>query len=164
MLNAADPVEKMKLPVGTDRFLLEVHPKLRPVELPVSGIFLAGTCQAPMDVGEACNAAGAAAVKAVALLSRGYVELDPFVAEVDLEKCKGSGACVEARIREGALHLVEMEIDGQVVRRARVTPAICLGCGACVAVCPENAINVAGWTLSQYESMVDRIMDEAATV
>ena len=50
-------VEKMKLPVGMDRFLLEVHPKLRPVELPISGIFLAGTCQAPMDVGEACAAA-----------------------------------------------------------------------------------------------------------
>ena len=48
----ADLVEKMKLPVGTDRFLLEVHPKLRPVELSVAGILLAGTCQAPLDVGE----------------------------------------------------------------------------------------------------------------
>jgi heterodisulfide reductase subunit A len=162
--DVSDLVEKMKLPVGTDRFLLEVHPKLRPVELPISGIFLAGTCQAPMDAGEVCNAAGAAAVKAVALLGRGYVELDPFVAEVDLEKCQGTGACVEACIREGALHLVDMEIDGKVVRRARVTPAICLGCGACVGVCPENAINVAGWTLRQYESMVDRIMAEAVTV
>jgi heterodisulfide reductase subunit A-like polyferredoxin len=51
-------VDLMKLPVGTDRFLLEVHPKLRPVELPQAGILLAGTCQAPMDVGEACNGAG----------------------------------------------------------------------------------------------------------
>jgi heterodisulfide reductase subunit A len=156
-------VEMMKLPVGTDRFLLEVHPKLRPVELPQAGILLAGTCQAPMDVGEACNAAGAAAVKAAALLGRGHVELDPFVAEVDLEKCKGSGACVEACLADGALQLVQMEIDGRRVRRARVTPALCLGCGACVAVCPENAIDVNGWTLEQYEAMVDRIVaDDAA--
>jgi len=151
-------VEMMKLPVGTDRFLLEVHPKLRPVELPISGILLAGTCQAPMDVGEACNAAGAAAVKAAALLGRGYVELDPFVAQVDVEKCSGTGACVEVCLSDGALSMVEMEVDGRKVKRAQVTAALCLGCGACVAVCPENAIDIAGWTLSQYEAMVDRIV------
>ena len=55
-------VDMMKLPVGADRFLLEVHPKLRPVELSVAGILLAGTCQAPMDAGEASAAASAAAV------------------------------------------------------------------------------------------------------
>ena len=53
-----DLVEKMKIPVGTDRFLQEVHPKLRPVEVSVAGICLAGTCQAPFDVGETCAAAG----------------------------------------------------------------------------------------------------------
>jgi len=158
--NVSDLVEKMKLPVGTDRFLLEVHPKLRPVELPISGILLAGTCQAPMDVGEACNAAGAAAVKAAALLGRGYVELDPFVAQVDLEKCKGNGECVEVCLSDGALNLVEMEVDGQTIKQAQVTPALCLGCGACVGVCPENAIEVAGWTLKQYEAMVDKIVAE----
>jgi heterodisulfide reductase subunit A len=158
--NVSEIVDMMKLPVGVDRFLLEVHPKLRPVELPVSGIFLAGTCQAPMDVGEACNGAAAAAVKAAALLSRGYVELDPFVAEVDIQKCKGTGACVEACLSDGALGLVEMEIDGQKIQRAQVTPAFCTGCGACVAVCPENAIDVNGWTLKQYEGMVDAIVSE----
>jgi len=158
--NVSEIVDMMKLPVGADRFLLEVHPKLRPVELPVSGIFLAGTCQAPMDVGEACNGAAAAAVKTAALLSRGYVELDPFVAEVDIQKCQGTGACVEACLSDGALCLVEMQIDGQKVHRAQVKPAFCTGCGACVAVCPENAIDVNGWTLKQYEAMVDAIVSQ----
>jgi heterodisulfide reductase subunit A2 len=156
-------VDMMKLPVGVDRFLLEVHPKLRPVELPMAGILLAGTCQAPMDVGEACNGAGGAAVKAAALLAKGYVELDPFVAEVDLTKCSGTGACVEACLADGALNLIETEVDGQKVQRAQVAPAMCMGCGACVAVCPENAIEVNGWTLKQYEAMVDRIVAEPAT-
>ena len=158
--NVSELVDMMKLPVGPDRFLLEVHPKLRPVELPVGGIMLAGTCQAPMDVGEACSAAAAAAVKAAALLGRGYVELDPFVAEVDLEKCQGTGACVEACLIEGALNLVEMEVDGEKVKRAQVTSALCLGCGACVAVCSENAIDINGWTLKQYEAMVDMIVSD----
>lgn len=154
----SDLVTLMKLPVGSDRFLLEVHPKLRPVELAVSGILLAGTCQAPMDVGEACAAASAAAVKAAALLGRGYVELDPFVAEVDLERCQGTGACVEACLCEDALTMVEMDLAGERVSRPRVNPALCLGCGACVAVCAENAIDVNGWTLKQYEDMVDAIV------
>ena len=155
-----DLVEKMKIPVGTDRFLQEVHPKLRPVEVSVAGILLAGTCQAPFDVGETCAAAGAAAVKAAAILTRGFVELDPFVAEVDLSKCTGAGACVAACLAEGALNLVDLEVEGQKVKRAQVNPAMCLGCGACVAVCPENAINIQGWTLKQYEAMVDMIVSD----
>jgi heterodisulfide reductase subunit A len=158
--DVSDLVDMMKLPKGADGFLLEVHPKLRPVELPVGGILLAGTCQAPFDIGETCNTAGAAAVKAAALLARDYVELDPFVAEVDLSRCAGSGACVDACLNEGALAMVDMEVDGKTVRRAQVTPALCLGCGACVAVCPENAIDVAGMTLKQYEAMVDSIGSE----
>jgi heterodisulfide reductase subunit A2 len=94
------------------------------------------------------------------MLDRGYVELDPFVAQVDIEKCKGSGACLEACLNEGALNLVELSISGQSEKRAQVTPALCMGCGACVAVCPENAIDIDGWTLKQYEAMVDRIVAE----
>lgn len=155
-----DLVEMMKLPIGADGFLLEVHPKLRPVELPISGILLAGTCQAPLDIGESCAAAGAAAVKASGILGKGYVELEPFVAEVDLERCKGRGACVEACLREGALRLEEVEGEGTMVRKAKVFPALCLGCGACAAVCPEGAIQLKGWTLTQYEEMVDMLVKE----
>lgn len=155
-----DLVEQVKIAKGADRFLQEVHPKLRPVEVSVAGILLAGACQAPFDVGETVAAAGAAAVKAAAILTRGYVELDPFVAEVDLSRCTGAGACVGACLAEGALVLVDMEVTGEKQRRAQVNPALCLGCGACVAVCPENAINVQGWTLKQYEAMVDMIVSD----
>jgi heterodisulfide reductase subunit A len=152
----ADLVEMMKLPVGADGFLQEVHPKLRPVELANTGILLAGTCQAPMDVTEACAAAQAASVKTAALLSKGYVELDPFVAAVDTDRCTGSGACVEACPAE-AVRMESVVVDGAPAGRANVNPALCTGCGVCVAACPANAIDVAGWTLAQYEEMVDAI-------
>lgn len=150
-------VEKMKLPVGADRFLLEVHPKLRPVELPAAGIYLAGACQAPMDTSEAANAAGAAAAKAGAILSAGFVELDPFVAEVDESKCLGSGACLTACLADEAIEMV----DTPVGKRARVNPALCMGCGVCVAACEQGAIELSGWTLGQYEAMVDAIVAQA---
>jgi heterodisulfide reductase subunit A len=145
-----DLVEMMKLPIGTDGFLQEVHPKLRPVELANTGILLAGTCQAPMDVGEACSAAQAAAVKAAALLTSGFVELDPYVAQVDIVRCSGHGRCTEVCPVEGA---VKVESG-----KAAINPALCTGCGICVGDCPEQAIDVNGWTLKQYEAMVDAIV------
>ena len=119
---------------------------------------LAGTCQAPMDISETCNAAQAAAVKTSILLSKGYVELDPFIAQVDPQRCDGHGECVAACPVEGAIKMEEVEIEGTLTKQARVTPAVCAGCGACVAVCPENAVDINGWTLQQYEDMVDAIV------
>lgn len=150
-----DLIDSLKLPVGVDRFLQEVHPKLRPVEVANTGILLAGTCQAPMDVSEACAAAQAAAAKGTSLLIKGYVEIDPFVAEVHAELCTGHGACADVCPMEGAITLTEAAGQG---RKAQVNPALCNGCGICVPECPGKAIEVKGWTLKQYEEMVDAIV------
>jgi heterodisulfide reductase subunit A len=150
-------VQMLKISRGTDRFLLEVHPKLRPVETAVNGVVLAGTAQGPMNIQESLSAASAAAAKVISLLGSGKVELQPFVAAVDAEKCNGTGACVEACVYEGAIALQAIEVQGKQVQRAVVTPANCVGCGACVSACPNRAIDVQGWTLAQYEAMVDAI-------
>lgn len=148
-------VDSLKLPVGADRFLQEVHPKLRPVELSVTGVLVAGTAQGPKDITETAASASAAAAKATALLSLGHVELDPFVAHVDATLCEGTGACVAECPYTGAVELHDYP-DG--AKRAIVNPALCSGCGACVAVCPARAIDLAGWSLDQYEAMVDAIL------
>ena len=150
-----DMIQMLKVSRGTDRFLLEVHPKLRPVETAVTGIVLAGTAQGPMNIQESVSAAGAAAAKVAGLLGKGHVELDPFVAQVDMEKCDGTGACVEVCSYEDAIALQTFTVDGSQVQRAVVSPANCVGCGCCVSACPNRAINVQGWELQQYEAMVD---------
>jgi heterodisulfide reductase subunit A len=150
-----DLIQMLKVSRGTDRFLLEVHPKLRPVETAVTGVVLAGTAQGPMNIQESVSAAGAAAAKVAGLLGKGQVELDPFVAQVDMEKCDGTGACVEVCSYEDAITLQTFTVDGSQVQRAVVSPANCVGCGCCVSACPNRAINVQGWELEQYEAMVD---------
>lgn len=150
-------VNMLKISRGTDRFLLEVHPKLRPVEMAVRGIVLAGTAQGPMNINESLSAASAASSKVAAMLGMGKVELPPFVAKVDATKCQGAGECVKVCPQEGAINLLKVNIDGHEAIKAEVSPANCTGCGACVGVCPNRAIDVQAWTLAQYEAMVDAI-------
>ena len=144
--------DAFKMPKSSDRFLQEVHPKLRPVETAIGGVFLAGTVQAPFDTTETAAAAQAAAAKAGAILEGGNVQLEPNVAVVDREKCKGHGKCVEACPAKGAIYLK----DG----KAEVNPVLCISCGNCVAVCPERACDVQGYEIRQFEAMVDAILLE----
>jgi heterodisulfide reductase subunit A len=155
-----DLIEMLKISPGTDRFLLEVHPKLRPVETAVPGVILAGSAQGPMNIQESVAAASAAASKVATLLASGEVRLEPFVAKVDLEKCDGTGACVEVCEYEDAIALEMKVVDGREVQRAVISPANCSGCGNCVSACPNRAIDVQGWTLAQYDAMVDAITME----
>jgi heterodisulfide reductase subunit A len=155
-----DLINLLKVAPGNDRFLLEVHPKLQPVETAVAGVVLAGTAQGPMNIQESCAAAQAAASKVSALLVAGQVELEPFVAQVDPARCDGAGECVAACPQEEAIRLEIITSNGRQAQRAVVTPANCNGCGVCVSVCPNRAIDVQGWRLDEYEAMVAAITSE----
>lgn len=137
--------------IGYDSFLLEVHPKLRPVELAVSGVFLAGACQGPMDITECSSAASAAASKAAALIAQGNVEMDPFIARVDPARCTGCRTCLGVCPYEA---LTRDDIRGI----ATVNEALCTGCGTCAAACPSGAIQQAGFgdahVLSEVEALL----------
>lgn len=154
-------VEELNLPIGEDRFLLEVHPKLRPVEVANSGIMLAGTCQAPFDTTESTAAALASSAKASIILSKDFTELEPYVARVRPDICTGTGICINECEYQDAIQMVDVELNGKVVQRALVNSALCKGCGACVAVCPHpGAIDVMGYTLESMERMVDGFVQE----
>ena len=140
--------------VGYDSFLLEVHPKLRPVELAVSGVFLAGCCQGPMDITEATGAASAAASKAAALIAQGNVEMDPFIARVDEKRCTGCQTCLTVCPYEAISRDAETRV-------AHVNEALCTGCGTCAATCPSDAIQQFGFTDAQVVSEVRALLTAA---
>jgi heterodisulfide reductase subunit A len=152
-------IEELGITSGHDGFMLEVHPKLQPVEVSQGGLFLAGTAQSPMDMIEVSASAGAASSKASILLNKKVAELEPFIAEVNVELCDGNGLCAK-ECEYDALEMVTTSVNGKTKQIVQVNATKCTGCGACVAVCPKNAIDVKGFKLKAFESMVDAFVKE----
>ncbi len=149
--------KKLKITQSADRFFMEAHPKLRPVDTLTDGIFLAGCAQSPKDIPDSVAQASAAASRACDILASEYVEVEPIVVEVDEAVCIGCGAC-EAVCPFGAIELKEEEKHLEelvlVTRKSYVNPALCKGCGACVAECPVGAISQKHFTSAQIGAMV----------
>jgi heterodisulfide reductase subunit A len=139
-----------------DGFFLEKHPKLAPVETTTDGVFLAGACQGPKDIPDSVAQGGAAAAAALSLLDHGWVELEPFTAFIEAEKCGACRTC-EGLCPYGAVTQVEWQ--GKLV--AQVNEVLCKGCGACVAACPAGAATQYGFTNDQVMAEIAGILDFA---
>jgi heterodisulfide reductase subunit A2 len=59
-----------KVPLNADRFFLEAHVKLRPVEFATDGVYVCGLAHYPKDIREAVSQAMAAAGRAATVLAR----------------------------------------------------------------------------------------------
>ena len=95
-----------KVPISQDKFFLEVHMKLRPVDFATDGIFMCGLAHYPKPIDESIAQAQAAAARAATVLSRKSIEVEGVVSTVDESLCRGCGKCV-AVCPYGAPQLVE---------------------------------------------------------
>lgn len=145
--------EVLKLPIGPDGFFLEAHPKLRPLETVLDGIFLAGTCQGPKDLAESLIQGSGAAAKVLGLLAHESLTLDGLVAQINPELCVGCGECVAAC----PFQAVELVGKGKA-RKAQVVPAACKGCGVCAGACPTGAVSPAGFTDDMLLAQIDEAL------
>ena len=141
----------LRLPNSADGFLTEAHPKLRPVDTVVGGVFLAGCCQGPKDIPDSITQARAAASAALIPLMRGRVSIEAATAYIDPEVCAGCGICAE-HCTYGALTMHPFK--GVMTVKA----VLCQGCGACAAACPSGAINLHHFTAEQVLSQVDALL------
>ncbi|MFY9385592.1 MAG: CoB--CoM heterodisulfide reductase iron-sulfur subunit A family protein [Dethiobacteria bacterium] len=132
-------IELLRLSQSPDRFFLEAHPKLRPVDTATDGVYLAGCCQGPKDIPDTVAQAKGAAASALIPLARGKVAIDAQVAEVNEATCRGCGFCVSI-CPYSAIELVTVNRMGHMVEVARVNEALCKGCGSCSAGCLSNSI------------------------
>jgi len=137
-----------------DGFVMEAHPKLRPVDAPTPGIFFAGSVEAPKDIKDSVTQAGAAVARSSILLNAGAVKGDAIKAVVDLEKCTSCGLC--ARVCPfGAI-----EVDIKAKAGARVITAACAGCGACAAECRFGAITIQHFEDEQILAQISAALEE----
>ncbi len=144
----------MKFPCSSEGWVAEAHPKLRPVELPSPGIYIAGSIQAPKDIIESLISASAATAKAVIPIIHGRVELEPLVSYVHEDVCGACGICVSTCPYD-AVQRVALE-DGR--RVARVDPRLCMGCGQCVSACPSAAMQQKSFTDKQIHEMIEQLV------
>jgi len=146
----------LKIPSSADGFYKEIHPKLRPVETVIDGVFIAGAAQGPKTLSESVASALAAVAKTGSLLKKGFVDLEPLVAKVDTDKCVWCDECLKAC----PYHAIEKGICGEK-EVAMVIASLCKGEGACVPVCPQDAVAVEGSRSDQIIAMIDASLKEA---
>jgi heterodisulfide reductase subunit A len=116
-----------------DGFLMEAHPKLRPVDTLTDGVFVAGNVVGPKDIPDTVAQAKAAASSASTLMSKGEVEIIPYYAMVIDHKCAGCKSCI-------GLCPFKAITFNEIESIAEINDILCKGCGTCVAACPSKAI------------------------
>ncbi|HVX65599.1 MAG TPA: CoB--CoM heterodisulfide reductase iron-sulfur subunit A family protein [Bryobacteraceae bacterium] len=150
-----------KLNVGYDEygFLLESHPKLRPVETAAAGVFVCGACQGPKDIPESVAQASAAAAKTLILFGREELTREPEVARIDEKNCAACFTCYRACPYHAIEQAQVLTPRGAFVKRtARVNAGLCMGCGTCVAVCPSKSADLAGFSEQQIYAAVEALV------
>ncbi|MBA1340641.1 MAG: CoB--CoM heterodisulfide reductase iron-sulfur subunit A [ANME-2 cluster archaeon] len=147
----------LKVPLDLNKFFLEAHIKLRPVEFATEGLFLCGTAQAPKLVDEAVSQAFAAASRACTILSSDYLETIGNVSVVDPELCIGCGRCTMVcpyKAPELKEIVVETEEITYTTKKCGINPTVCKGCGSCAAECPTGAITSRHFTSPQVMAVI----------
>ena len=144
-----DFAKTFKLTCNIDGFLLEAHVKLRPVDFPSEGFFLAGLAHAPKNLEETISQSLAAAGRVGALLSHESLTVSGVISKHNRDLCMSCLACVK-KCPFGAPFIDE---DGMVSHNE----VKCVGCGICAGVCPAKAYQVNYFKDDQILAMIDSV-------
>ena len=131
-----------------DGFYQEADIKWRPVESTREGVFVCGIGLSPGTISESIATAEAAAQKALALLFRPEILRSRTTARVRHSLCSLCQLCISA-CPYGAR---QMESD---LNRIVIDPLMCQGCGACAAICPNDAAVMDEWLPQHMFGVID---------
>ncbi len=144
----------LKLSSDPSGFFMEAHAKLRPLEFPSEGVYLAGGAHYPKNISDTLSQADGAASKAGVPMMKGYTKSEGIIAEIDDDRCSGCKMCISV-CPYGAIDFNEED------EIAEITDVLCKGCGSCASVCPTAAITQKGFEDDQLSAMIkSALMDE----
>ncbi|MDR2623428.1 MAG: CoB--CoM heterodisulfide reductase iron-sulfur subunit A family protein [Methanobrevibacter sp.] len=147
--------EQLRQTIGlsksADGFLMEAHPKLRPVDTLTDGVYLAGVSQGPKDIPDAVAQGSGAASRAAIPMVKGEVEIEPIIATTDKDICGACEVCVDL------CPFTAITIEDN---QAKVNVALCKGCGTCVGACPSGAMDQNHFKTSQIMAQIEAALED----
>jgi heterodisulfide reductase subunit A len=136
---------------STSGFLKEAHAKLRPVDTPTKGVFIAGSAESPKDVRESVTQASAASSRASILLSQGRFAVEAITAIVFEQDCTKCGQCAGV-CPFGAIKWKKKQVP-------QIIGAACAGCGTCAAECRFGAIGMRHFSDQAIYAQIDAMLE-----
>ena len=148
----------LKVPLDQNKFFLEAHIKLRPVDFATDGIFVCGLAHYPKSIKDSISQAGATAARAGTILSKKFIETEGAISVVNEAKCIGCGTCVTVcPYNAPALEEVTVTVEEvtYTTKKSKINPAACKGCGSCAAACPAGAITASHFSSKEIREVID---------
>jgi len=139
----------LKVPLEENKFFLEAHVKLRPIDFATDGVYLCGSAKWPVDITESITQGLAAASRASTILSHETIEVEgatSFLPEYNRDLCSGCEVCITVCPFKA---ISKNEADEIEIRQV-----LCKGCGVCGATCTNQAIVIRHFTDEQILSEI----------
>jgi len=133
----SDLAQMLKVPLEENKFFLEAHVKLRPIDFATDGIYICGSAKWPVDITESTTQGLAAASRASTILSHETIEVESstaYLPEWNKSLCKGCEVCITICPYNAIVKNEDDEIE--------IIQALCKGCGTCGSTCTKHAIEI----------------------
>ncbi len=150
-VDAGEVARQFSISRSKDGFFLEKHPKLDPIATTTDGVYIAGCCQGPKDIPDTVAQASAAAARALAIISKGKVEIEAATAFVQEQFCSGCKTCISLC----PYNAISFDDEKKV---SAINEALCKGCGTCAAACPSGAITSRHFTTEQIMAQIEGVL------
>jgi heterodisulfide reductase subunit A len=141
--------QMLKVPLEENKFFLEAHVKLRPMDFATDGVFICGAAKWPVDITESITQGYAAAGRASTIISHDTIEVEgatSFLPEYNKNLCTGCEVCINVCPYKAIRKNEDDEIE--------ITQVLCKGCGVCGATCTNHAIIIRHFTDEQILSEI----------
>ncbi|MDY7036406.1 MAG: FAD-dependent oxidoreductase, partial [Thermodesulfobacteriota bacterium] len=145
--DVSDLSQLLRVPVDQNKFFLEAHAKLRPLDFATDGIFLCGSARYPATVDEARSQGLGVASRVATILFKDKLITSAIVAEINPETCVGCLGCMDVCPYEAINYLPETKV-------CEVNRILCKGCGSCASTCPSQSAQLRGFKPQQLLSQI----------